>query len=53
MVNIFWRGDITKLILLQVLVANSLLHFSSVTGDAATCNTKSSKYNYYPGLFLL
>nr|XP_058970013.1 hemicentin-1-like isoform X2 [Pocillopora verrucosa] len=41
MVNIFWRGDTTKVILLQVLVANSLLHFSSVTGDAATCNTKS------------
>lgn len=40
MVNIFWRGDITKFILLQVLVANSLLHFSSVTSDAAKCNTK-------------
>ena len=53
MVNTFWRGDTTKVILLQVLVANSLLHFSSVTGDAAKCNTKSSKYNYYPGLFLL
>lgn len=41
MVNTFWRGDTTKFILLQVLVANSLLLFSSVTGDAATCNTKS------------
>ncbi|XP_058970038.2 vascular endothelial growth factor receptor 2 isoform X3 [Pocillopora verrucosa] len=41
MVNTFWRGDTTKVILLQVLVANSLLLFSSVTGDAATCNTKS------------
>lgn len=42
MVNTFWRGDTTKVILLQVLVANSLLHFSSVTGDAAKCNTKST-----------
>ncbi|RMX49110.1 hypothetical protein pdam_00003898, partial [Pocillopora damicornis] len=41
MVNTFWRGGTTKVILLQVLVANSLLLFSSVTGDAATCNTKS------------
>ena len=51
MVNTFWRGDTTKVILLQVLVANSLLQ--SVTGDAATCNTKSGKYYYYPGLFHL
>ncbi|CAH3144613.1 unnamed protein product, partial [Pocillopora meandrina] len=40
MVNTFWRGDTTKVILLQFLVANSLLQ--SVTGDAAACNTKSA-----------